>query len=758
MKTNNSFLLNEESAKKGNAEAQFNLGNCYYNGKDIQKDYEKAVYWYTKAAEQGHAQAQYNLGNRYDNGEGIEQDHIKAAQWFTKASEQGHMGAQFNLGICYAKGEGVQQNYEKAAYWYKKAAEQGYTSAQYNLGNCYYYGKGVEQNYDLAAYWYKKAAEQGLDRAQFNLGTCYDNGEGVQQNYEKAAYWYKKAAEQGHASAQNSLGVRYKNGTGVERDYEKEIYWYKKSAEQGYMHAQFNLGVCYAFGEGIEQNFENAVYWFTKAAKQGHPKAMLDLGLCYAKGKGVKQDFKISVDWYTKAAEQNNADAQYNLGNCYYRGEGVDQDYEKAIYWWKKAVEQGDSSAQNNLGYCYYYGNGVKQDYEKAVYWYTKAAELGNAYGQVGLGCCYRDGNGVSQNFKTAQAFFEDVIKNPESDTNILGKAYYNLGTFVMDRTKGFFENKLKAKDYFEKAAYYGYDCKAELDGINSALNLNDDSNNKMGQFVKDLISKGTSLSNLYGEIKDKLSSVFGDVWDMLEEDSKVCLVTACSAYISFASAGKDDYNKFDFSSVITAISKACEIELGKILYNGFRDYLDRKNISPTEFNPETQKFVKENKSKVPSYEKTNEDEKYNYYRQEKYAISSVISYEPRDKKGIFSLGGFAKLAGIGKETIMESRDLTVNGKSSSDNNARKEIIVDRHFLDYMNEVFKENAFPKENRIEKIKGYLNYFKNKVSDIAFNLRNPASHDSVMPYWKAVYCGNSVFMADGFLQDFLRKIKH
>ena len=45
-------------------EEQYNLGNSYYD----KKDYEKAVYWYTKAAEQGFVNAQNNLGVCYGHG------------------------------------------------------------------------------------------------------------------------------------------------------------------------------------------------------------------------------------------------------------------------------------------------------------------------------------------------------------------------------------------------------------------------------------------------------------------------------------------------------------------------------------------------------------------------------------------------------------------------------------------------------------------------------------------------------------------
>ncbi len=58
------------------------------------QDYEKAVYWYTKAAEQGMSPAQFNLGVCYENGQGVPRNRKKAVEWFKKAAEQGNSGAQ----------------------------------------------------------------------------------------------------------------------------------------------------------------------------------------------------------------------------------------------------------------------------------------------------------------------------------------------------------------------------------------------------------------------------------------------------------------------------------------------------------------------------------------------------------------------------------------------------------------------------------------------------------------------------------------
>ena len=74
-------------AENGDADSQFSLGLKHYDGKDVPKDLEKAIFWFTKAAEQGHAQAQYELGRCYSKGEGITQDYPQAFEWYRKAGE-----------------------------------------------------------------------------------------------------------------------------------------------------------------------------------------------------------------------------------------------------------------------------------------------------------------------------------------------------------------------------------------------------------------------------------------------------------------------------------------------------------------------------------------------------------------------------------------------------------------------------------------------------------------------------------------------
>jgi len=150
---------------------------------------------YKASAEQGDAEAQFNLGWCYDDGRGVAKDYSEAVKWYHKAAGQNFAPAQFNLGYCYANGQGVRKDIEEAVEWYRKAAEQNYTPAQSNLGWCYDNGQGVAKDYVEAVKWYRKAAEQGHAEAQYNLGCGYANGQGVAKDKVEAYVWFSMAAK-----------------------------------------------------------------------------------------------------------------------------------------------------------------------------------------------------------------------------------------------------------------------------------------------------------------------------------------------------------------------------------------------------------------------------------------------------------------------------------------------------------------------------------------------------------------------------------
>lgn len=89
-------------AVDGDAEAQYNLGYCYYYGNGVAKNYQRAVIWWKESAEQDHAPAQYLLG------------------------------------LCYLEEVGVKYNEDSASYWLGLAMANEYPPALYYVGESFY--------------------------------------------------------------------------------------------------------------------------------------------------------------------------------------------------------------------------------------------------------------------------------------------------------------------------------------------------------------------------------------------------------------------------------------------------------------------------------------------------------------------------------------------------------------------------------------------------------------------------------------------
>jgi TPR repeat protein len=156
----------EAKAKAGDASAQFELGAVYHDGTGEEKDFKKAIEWFTKAANQGDVRAQFNIGVMYYMGESVKQDFDIARGWFEKAAAKNNARAEFNLGVMYYRGEGVKQDFKKAMEYFTQAALQNFNEAQFNLGVMYAKGEGIEVDMGRAYAWFSVAKDNGNPRAE----------------------------------------------------------------------------------------------------------------------------------------------------------------------------------------------------------------------------------------------------------------------------------------------------------------------------------------------------------------------------------------------------------------------------------------------------------------------------------------------------------------------------------------------------------------------------------------------------------------
>lgn len=500
----------QQAASKGYAEAQFHLGECYFEGRGVKKDEQKAHYWFQLAASQKHAEAhstnpedlkegfvqqpykvdpagQYLLGCLYFDGKEIAKDEIFAAQCFRRAADQGDAPSQYKLGLCYFEGRGVEKNEKQAIDYFHLAADRGNADAQYNLAELYSKGEGVEKNETLAVKYYKLAAEQGHIKAQFNLGLRYYVGFGVTKNEALAVKYFQLAADKGHVSAQNNLGWRYIEGKGVEKDKGRAFHYFHLAAEQGSAYAQYNLDKLAAEQRSAEahsmnrKDFAQPTQIFRKSGGYSlvqntmqviHTRKMkLFPSLLFKLGRFFNE--ALAPQYSKRAADQGSADTQFKLALCYdngegvekdealgvqyyqlalryYRGEGDEKDENKALDYFQLAAEQGNADAQFKLGMLLYHGEGVEKDLVQAFKYWQLAANQGHRIAPFNIGSCYFNGKGVEKDL--VQAF--EYVKLAADGGYI--NAQFKLG-MLLYKGQGVNKDKALAVNHWQIAADQGH-------------------------------------------------------------------------------------------------------------------------------------------------------------------------------------------------------------------------------------------------------------------------------------------------------------
>ena len=107
---------------RGLGTAETLIGDAYYYGHMVPRDYATATGWYRLAAGKGNPLAESTLGDIYYYGRGVPQDYVEAVKWWRLAAAQGIAVAQLNLGVMYANGDGVKQDYVQAHFYTNLAA------------------------------------------------------------------------------------------------------------------------------------------------------------------------------------------------------------------------------------------------------------------------------------------------------------------------------------------------------------------------------------------------------------------------------------------------------------------------------------------------------------------------------------------------------------------------------------------------------------------------------------------------------------
>ncbi len=125
------FRFQMSLAEKGNAEAQYKVGEMYELGRSVPKDIPNALIWYEKAADQGHVKAGYKILFLEIQSSGLNDFSKTQLGVLRQEAASGNPDAQYFLGKMYASGVGVPKSLNNALTWLNKATFNGVSEAEH---------------------------------------------------------------------------------------------------------------------------------------------------------------------------------------------------------------------------------------------------------------------------------------------------------------------------------------------------------------------------------------------------------------------------------------------------------------------------------------------------------------------------------------------------------------------------------------------------------------------------------------------------
>jgi hypothetical protein len=146
-----------------------------------------------KLAEKGNAEAEFKVGEMYETGFGVTQDMKQAENWINKAAEKGHETANFKLLYWDLEKNGVTSTNKAELESLQTKAKEGNPQAQYYVGKMYSRGVGLKRNPDQAINWLNKAAFVGVLEAEREMVVVRESKQNMVLEQQRAEE--KKRAE-----------------------------------------------------------------------------------------------------------------------------------------------------------------------------------------------------------------------------------------------------------------------------------------------------------------------------------------------------------------------------------------------------------------------------------------------------------------------------------------------------------------------------------------------------------------------------------
>ncbi|MBI2742624.1 MAG: SEL1-like repeat protein [Chlamydiales bacterium] len=402
------------------------------------------------AAVQQLAEAHFKLGEMYYKGEGVERDFKLAHDFFFKSALAGNTSAIFRFGMMLHYGVGgITPNITEGLEWITRAAEQNHPGAQYIIGCEFLNGEYRKKDYPTARIWLTKAATQGHSLAMHALGKLFRSGGiGVDRDYKASKRWYEMAAEQGNAGGELGLWIIHSQGLGVEKNSVLARQWLDRAASH-----DTNAKITLALVHIDCGQYSDAYKIFMTLGALGNIRALKETQRMHLAQQGVTYNEEVIKKLQKKIDDAKAAEAERIRGDRFrYNGE-----HRKALQCYFNAASMGDADAHYSFGMMHEQGLGVKKDYTIARDRFVNAAtqdQQGMAI--YALALIWEHGLGVQRNYKVAYRLYRDAAA---STAIISSDALFKIGR-MHEQGLGVEQSDAEARKWFQRAANEG-DCYA---------------------------------------------------------------------------------------------------------------------------------------------------------------------------------------------------------------------------------------------------------------------------------------------------------
>lgn len=344
-----------KDAKKGDAEAMYRLGICFYEGSNgVKMSAKDAKEWIEQSADKGYAEAEAWMANSYRLGLVTDIDGAKCQKYAKLASNHGNAFGTYLVAVCLRDGLGCAENKFTYLLTLSRAANAGNAEAQCEIGELYAWGSNaynVRDNHKTALSWFEKAAQQGFTKGQTDIGVMTEHGWGCNANENEAVKIYQKSYNDGDANAAYQLWRCYYNGIGVAQDKKEAFEYLKKGADLSDDYALATMALEYYHGENTDHDRQKSLDLLNRAASMGNPIAYAILGHIHVGEEGT--------------ANSNSKDMAFSY-------------LSRAIKFTERLPHDILAVTYRDIATCYQNGIGTPPDVNIAKSYMSKADNLGN--------------------------------------------------------------------------------------------------------------------------------------------------------------------------------------------------------------------------------------------------------------------------------------------------------------------------------------------------------------------------------------------